>query len=289
MDQDMEARLSKSPEPNDVGLISADRMNVEDDHDDAADIIHTKHPTSTFIPSNPSPPRPKLVAAYYSVDSDPDDYPDLGDSDADDLSAPAASLHDTSAPSSRTLAPLPKTTLPLAWSVVSATLHIDPLPTSSTSRAPPPDPPAKSGAKRKSEARQSSPHKITRMTAKRTVASSVTSKQRYPPKRQASSKVGSVSRVGSVAGSGFVEVKGFRCKQTGCGDLRRVFCPHEGCDVFTNGKGDMARHLLTKKHRAASFECPTCPTVFTRNDALTRHLRNSSCKRARSKPSVARR
>lgn len=45
-------------------------------------------------------------------------------------------------------------------------------------------------------------------------------------------------------------------------------CP----DIGTYHRGDMMRHQLSSKHRPPSFECSLCLKVFTRPDALKRHL-----------------
>ncbi|KAF8708484.1 hypothetical protein AX14_013564 [Amanita brunnescens Koide BX004] len=52
------------------------------------------------------------------------------------------------------------------------------------------------------------------------------------------------------------------------------------CGHRTGTMGDMTRHWQSKRHSEAAFECKGCGKVYTREDALKRHMRrNDECAR----------
>ncbi|KAK0193645.1 hypothetical protein F5146DRAFT_1134436 [Armillaria mellea] len=53
-----------------------------------------------------------------------------------------------------------------------------------------------------------------------------------------------------------------------------VRCVYSGCDETAGTVGDMRRHFLTMKHQPHRFTCNSCNTMFTRRDAMLRHVRN---------------
>ncbi|PPQ83510.1 hypothetical protein CVT25_007000 [Psilocybe cyanescens] len=74
----------------------------------------------------------------------------------------------------------------------------------------------------------------------------------------------SVQQIDSDVGCGYrieLDARGkkyFQCKT----------CPNHG----TYHKGDMTRHQQSVRHKAPSFKCSFCPKVFTRQDAVKRHM-----------------
>ncbi|KAK0223076.1 hypothetical protein IW262DRAFT_1458088 [Armillaria fumosa] len=54
-----------------------------------------------------------------------------------------------------------------------------------------------------------------------------------------------------------------------------VRCAYPKCNETAGSVGDMRRHFLTLKHQPHRFMCHTCPTMFTRRDAMLRHVRKT--------------
>ena len=53
----------------------------------------------------------------------------------------------------------------------------------------------------------------------------------------------------------------------------RYACPLKDCSQWCKSRGDLRRHLQTKMHMSPSYKCRQCGAVFTRDDALKRHMR----------------
>ena len=62
---------------------------------------------------------------------------------------------------------------------------------------------------------------------------------------------------------------------------RCTLCWDSGTETICTSKGDMDRHLQTKKHIPKSFPCSWCTSSFTRPDSQKRHMMNNSCNRGR--------
>ncbi|KAF5379766.1 hypothetical protein D9615_005729 [Tricholomella constricta] len=55
-------------------------------------------------------------------------------------------------------------------------------------------------------------------------------------------------------------------------------CPFDDCNQVCNNKGDLRRHLQTRKHQAAAILCQHgCGRHFTRKDAEKRHADKNTC------------
>ncbi|KAK0193634.1 hypothetical protein F5146DRAFT_391922 [Armillaria mellea] len=54
-----------------------------------------------------------------------------------------------------------------------------------------------------------------------------------------------------------------------------VRCVYSNCDHTANSSANMRRHFLKKDHQARRFSCHWCHTVFTRRDAMLRHVQRT--------------
>ncbi|THH19241.1 hypothetical protein EW146_g1867 [Bondarzewia mesenterica] len=59
----------------------------------------------------------------------------------------------------------------------------------------------------------------------------------------------------------------------------QLVCPLGDCTHKSGTTGDLSRHLRSKEHLEPSLPCPKCGAMFTREDAVKRHIGSRKCKK----------